>query len=379
MKSNWKEYCLGDIVSLVIDHRGLTPKKLGGDWANEGYRALSAKNVKTGRIVQPDSIRYVDDEMYHRWMPDEIERGDILVTSEAPFGEVLQWNSDEKIVLSQRLFGLRISEEFNSDYVYHYMTTTAFLAEMHSRATGTTVIGLRQPELLKCKLFCPDIETQKKIASLLNGLDRKIELNERINDNLLQQVTACFHHHFDAYEASTDAIGSLGDMAQFKYGTMPKKDKLGSGEYVAFSGYQVVGSYPEKMFSTPQLIVVARGVGGCGDIKYTPSNCYLTNLSIAILTQNTAIEDYLFNYLRLHDTTVMNTGSAQPQITVSTLEKYQLPIPPEYLLASFSTFVQPFKTLYRKNKAEIERLQVLRDTLLPRLMSGELDVSNIGR
>ena len=104
-------------------------------------------------------------------------------------------------------------------------------------------------------------------------------------------------------------------MAQFKYGTMPKKDKLGSGEYVAFSGYQVVGAYPEKMFSTPQLIIVARGVGGCGDIKYTPSNCYLTNLSIAILSQNTAIEDYLFNYLRLHDTKVMNTGSAQPQIT----------------------------------------------------------------
>ena len=57
MKSKWIEYSLGDIVSLTIDHRGLTPKKLKGDWAESGYRALSAKNVKTGKIVCPDAIR----------------------------------------------------------------------------------------------------------------------------------------------------------------------------------------------------------------------------------------------------------------------------------------------------------------------------------
>ena len=169
----------------------------------------------------------------------------------------------------------------------------------------------------------------------------------------------------------------LGDIAKFKYGTMPKKDKLGSGEYVAFSGYQVVGAYPEKMYSDPQLIIVARGVGGCGDIKYTPSNCFLTNLSIAIQTEQIAIEDYLYHYLRLHDTKTMNTGSAQPQITVSTLEKYQLPIPEETLLESFSAFTQPFKNLYRKNREENERLALIRDMLLPQLMSGELDISEL--
>ena len=79
MKSEWKECTLGDITSLVIDHRGLTPKKLGGDWAKEGYRALSAKNVKTGRIVQSESIKYVSEDMYRKWMPEEIEYGDILI------------------------------------------------------------------------------------------------------------------------------------------------------------------------------------------------------------------------------------------------------------------------------------------------------------
>ena len=59
MKSNWRAYPLGEITELVIDYRGKTPKKLGGDWSESGYRALSAKNIKTGHIVQPDTIRFV--------------------------------------------------------------------------------------------------------------------------------------------------------------------------------------------------------------------------------------------------------------------------------------------------------------------------------
>lgn len=184
MKSDWKECCLGDALCLTIDHRGLTPKKLGGNWSSEGYRALSAKNVKTGKIVQPESIRFVSEDMYRRWMPEEIEFGDILITSEAPFGQIYQWNSDEKIVLSQRLFGVRVSDSFCSDYIYYYMTTDLFQGEMHSRATGTTVIGLRQPELLKCKVWYPGLKEQREIAGILRTIDNKIKLNEEINDNL---------------------------------------------------------------------------------------------------------------------------------------------------------------------------------------------------
>lgn len=184
MASEWKSVSLGDITELVIDYRGKTPKKLGGDWSDSGYRALSAKNIKTGHIVQPDTIRFVDEEMYRKWMKDEIKRGDIIITSEAPFGQIYFWDSDEKIVLSQRLFCVRIKEGFHSQFVYYYMTTDDFQGEMDGRATGTTVVGLRQPELMKCELCCPDFETQKKIASILASIDAKIDVNSKINDNL---------------------------------------------------------------------------------------------------------------------------------------------------------------------------------------------------
>ena len=105
---------LKSIIKEIIDYRGKTPKKLGSDWSNCGYRALSAKNIKTGKIVQEETIRYVDDELYKKWMKQEVERGTILITSEAPFGEVLYWDSDEKIVLSQRIFGLKIDDKYNA-------------------------------------------------------------------------------------------------------------------------------------------------------------------------------------------------------------------------------------------------------------------------
>ena len=117
-------------------------------------------------------------------MKEEIQRGDILITSEAPFGQIFYWDSDEKIVLSQRLFGVRIKKQYDSRFVYYYMTTNEFQSEMDHRATGTTVVGLRQPELMKCALRCPDYETPRKISAILTAIDNKIAVNEAINHNL---------------------------------------------------------------------------------------------------------------------------------------------------------------------------------------------------
>ena len=90
----------------------------------------------------------------------------------------------EKIVLSQRLFCVRIKPEYDARFIYYYMTTPEFQSELDGRATGTTVIGLRQPELMKCVIRCPEIQEQKVIAAILSSIDAKIIANEKVNDNL---------------------------------------------------------------------------------------------------------------------------------------------------------------------------------------------------
>lgn len=182
----YKDYTLSEIVEEIIDYRGKTPKKLGGEWNEDttGYRALSAKNIKNGMIVQTETIRYVNEELYKKWMKQEVEQGMIFITSEAPFGELLYWDSDEKIVLSQRLFGLKIKKEFNSKYIYYYMFGDEFQSELRGRATGSTVTGLRQPELLKCKIRVPNRNIQDYIANTIYSIDKKIINNNNILNDL---------------------------------------------------------------------------------------------------------------------------------------------------------------------------------------------------
>ena len=120
---------LKEVIKEIIDYRGKTPKKLNDDWSESGIRALSAKNIKTGKIVQENTIRYVTEDLYKKWMKQEVERGTILITSEAPFGEIYYWDSDEKIVLSQRLFAIKIKDTINSKYIYYYYLSFGFICE----------------------------------------------------------------------------------------------------------------------------------------------------------------------------------------------------------------------------------------------------------
>ena len=123
---------------------------------------------------------------------------------------------------------------------------------------------------------------------------------------------------------------TFGDFATFKYGKMPDKKKLSEhGRYPVYSGYRYVGYYDEYNTEANQLIIVARGVGGTGDVKLTKERCYLTNLSIsAEIDQNVALPEFLYYYYLPRNLRYLDSGSAQSQITISDLEKVVIPLPP---------------------------------------------------
>lgn len=389
MTSEWKKVSLGDITELVIDYRGKTPKKLGGDWSDTGYRALSAKNIKTGHIVQLDTIRYVDEEMYKKWMKDEIQRGDVIITSEAPFGQIYFWDSDEKIVLSQRLFCVRIKKDYHPQFVYYYMTTAAFQGEMDGRATGTTVVGLRQPELMKCELYCPDYETQKQIASVLSSIDAKININNKINDNLYDLLQSVYQLQFGVTSGNA-AEGTLSDICNYTKNRIAVSE-LNLGNYYSTenmlpgkAGFTEATSLP----TTPQTtrcnagdvlvsnirpyfkkIVLCQSEGGCS----TDVLCFAPKAP--------AHSAYLFCTLyadRFFDFMVAGSkGTKMPRGDKQQIMTYPIYIPTESELTAFTDFAAPILSQIHGNNEENARLKRLRDTLLPKLMSGEIDVAGI--
>lgn len=192
----WNAESLENVTSLIIDHRGKTPKKLGGDWSERGHPAISAKNIKNGRLVRHDTIRYVDSSLYTRWMKDPLLAGDILMTSEAPLGELLYLVKSHDYLLSQRLYGIRADKDFISGcYLYFWLQTNAARADIDGRATGTTVVGIRQSELKQIKVMVPQKNVLDEFSNLVSNCLEKIESNEKqcielekIRDELLPQL-----------------------------------------------------------------------------------------------------------------------------------------------------------------------------------------------
>ncbi len=121
----------------------------------------------------------------------------------------------------------------------------------------------------------------------------------------------------------------FGDISTFKYGKMPVKAKItDEGDYPIHSGYRYVGRYDEYNIEANTLIVVARGVGGTGDVKLSTEKCYLTNLSIAAdVNESVVLNKYLYYYFAIRNLRYLDSGSAQSQITISDLEKVILPVP----------------------------------------------------
>jgi len=117
----------------------------------------------------------------------------------------------------------------------------------------------------------------------------------------------------------------LGDQCFFKYGkTIRKSEVAESGAYPVYSGYRIVGYLDTYLYEESQLIIVCRGVGGTGDIKISPPKCSVTNLSIVISPNDCLDKHYLYWLLRSYDTHSLRTGSAQPQITIADLERYEI-------------------------------------------------------
>lgn len=403
----WKEVTLGEITNLVIDYRGKTPLKLGSSWSDSGYRALSAKNIKTGQIVAEDSIRFVDEELYRKWMKDEVKKGDILITSEAPFGQNYYWDSDEKIVLSQRLFDVRLNDEVCHKYVYYFMTSHRYQKDLEGRATGTTVTGLRQPELLKSTILLPPLSAQRSISSILSSLDRKIELNNKINADLEEMAQAIFKNWFVDFEPFKDGkfvdselgmipegwkVGRLTDVIKLMPGGTPKTSEplyWDNGTIPFFSPKDVNGVY---CFTTEKHITET-GLNKCSSNLYPKDTIFITCrgtvgkvcLAACDMAMNQsnyaikAIDGYSQYYVFFLVKSVVerlikkSNGAVFSAITSKDFDE-EILIPSQKAVEDFANVIDGFFRRIFTIGTESSRLSLLRDTLLPRLMSGELEV-----
>ncbi|MDP1594756.1 MAG: restriction endonuclease subunit S [Gallionella sp.] len=188
--SEWQEYLLEDVVEKFIDYRGKTPKK-----TDAGIPLVTAKVVKAGKILPPNE--FIAPEDYDSWMTRGLpEIDDVVLTTEAPLGEVALIK-DKNIALAQRIITLRGKRDllFNPFLKFYFQNETG-QHELQSRASGTTVFGIKASVLKKVPIELPPLSEQKSIAAVLSSLDDKIDLLHRQNQTLEAMAATLFRQWF---------------------------------------------------------------------------------------------------------------------------------------------------------------------------------------
>lgn len=192
---------LEEWMESIIDYRGKTPEK-----TTAGIPLITAKVIKGGRIETPSE--FIAADAYEEWMRRGIpEAGDVVITTEAPLGEVAQLPKG-KVALAQRVITLSGKKGLvDNTFLKYLLLSRPFQEDLEARATGTTVVGIKQSVLRKIDLAFPSFLDQKAIAHILGTLDDKIELNRKTNETLEAMAKALFKSwfvDFDPVRAKTE-------------------------------------------------------------------------------------------------------------------------------------------------------------------------------
>jgi type I restriction enzyme, S subunit len=286
------------------------------------------------------------------------------------------------------------SNRYDLLFLYYKLKTL----DLDKMNTHSAVPGLNREQLYSIKTKFPKITEQKAIANILSTLDEKIETNNQINEKLEEMAQALFKHWFVDFEfpnengepyksSGGEMIESelgmipkgwealyLNQVVEVKYGrNLPTKDLTDSG-YPVFGGNGLIGFYTKYLYKDPQVLIACRGAAS-GKVLLSLPFSFVTNNSL-ILENNQKIVsfEYLSQFCLFYEFYNFVTGSAQPQITINNLNKAKILIPNKKLHDEYTNVISALNTKILKLKKETEILKQIRDTLLPKLMSGEIRI-----
>lgn len=360
---DWEIEEIENVLEVIIDYRGKTPTK-----SDDGIITLSAKSVKQGYIDYANAY-YVSKEAYDKFMVRGFPQvGDILLTTEAPLGCVARLDRND-VCLAQRLITLRgKKDKVLNDYIYYYLQSSIGQHELNSRATGTTVVGIKRSEFSKVRIVLPPLEIQERIVSILNSIDKKVDLNKKLNANL-EELVSCYFAKI--YNSDTRVKGNMSDIVKFSNG---KKKPNITGAIPIYGGNGVLGYTGE--YNYEDVIIVGRVGAYCGSLYYEPGKCWVSDNAIAAKSK---IKDnyYTYELLKTYNLNNMHIGSSQPLLTQGILNSIEINMLNSEVIRTFNNWAEPFYKLIDKNNKENCKLQQLREVLLPQLMSGAIDLLNI--
>jgi type I restriction enzyme S subunit len=414
LPSEWKIDVMENALESIIDYRGKTPRK-----SDKGILTLSAKSVKTGFIDYQNAYT-ISAETYKEFMVRGIPKvGDILMTTEAPLGCIAKLDRGD-VGIAQRLLTLRGRTGYLlNDYLMYYLMSHIGQHQLKSRATGTTVTGIKQSEFRKTLVVIPPLAEQKVIADTISCIDEKIALNNYINKNLEEISKSIFINWFVDFEPFQSGefeeseigkipkgwrIGTFNDVAEICIGGDWGKESKEPGllpviclrgtdlqslkglgySYNAPLRWVKSNSIIKREITERDILIGGSGIGPigrslfCSDTIKALYNYPLiySNFCKKIRSKNHQTAIYLESVIEnLYVQGALNSymnGTSIPNLDINSLMKLELLIPSDEVIFKFAEF----KKLLFKSKFSKENFQLnaIKDSILPRLMSGAIRV-----
>ena len=363
-------------------------------FVDEGVPVLNGSNLEGFELTEK-SFRYVTEEKADSLKKANAHKGDVVITHRGTLGQIIyipQTAKRERYVISQSQFRIKCNENILPEYFVYYFHTTIGQHKLLSNASQVGVPALARPSstFQKIEIELPDIETQKKVVKLIGSLQSKIKTNSEINDNLQQQAQALYKHYFP-YSVGDELpdgwrIGSVGEIIEIHDSKRiplsgAERAKMEKKTYPYYGAAALMDYVDDYIFDGKYLLLGEDGTvvdeAGYPILQYVWGQFWVNNHA-HILTGKLGFNvESLYMLFKQTPVKAIVTGAVQPKISQTNLRSIQVVIPPPKLLTDYNSQIEPLFALLRTNEETNKSLTALRDTLLPKLMSGELDVSNI--
>ena len=360
---------LVSLYSLATWKNGLSFKNI--DFSNYGKPVIKISELNNGIS---SSTAYTNQD-YDRDV--YLTKGDLLFswsgnpdTSIDVFRYTLQegW-------LNQHIFKVTENDKIIlKDYLYYILKWLKPIFKEIARNKQTTGLGhITVADLKAIKIVVPDFAVQRKFIRVLKPIDDKIELNNAINNNLQQQAQACYVSMFIENADPTWKQGYLSDLITVKYGKDHKK--LADGVYPVYGSGGIM-RYVERPIYDKESVLIPRK-GTLNNVMYINHPFWSVDTMFYTEMQMPNVAKFVYHFLKSKDLASMNAGSAVPSMTTDILNSMEVVVPAESALEEFEKLVAPMYRAMQENDNQSSTLVKLRDVLLSKLMSGELDVSEI--
>lgn len=389
--SDWKTKTLGEVTSYIA--KGIPPKYVE-EVNDDTICVLNQKCNKNFRISYADS-RLHNNAAKKVSDVKMLKPGDVLInsTGTGTAGRVAQiWDIEAPTTIDGHMILMRPTDEV--DPLYYGYAVKAFQAEIESYAEGST----GQTEINKTRLqnetiimYPVDKGEQYRIARILAAIDEKILLNEEVNKNLFEQAQALYKDRYidlsPFYGKIPDDwhIGTVSEIIELhdsKRIPLSSRERANLAKIYPYYGATSVMDYVDRyLFDGIYLLLGEDGTvvdsKGFPILQYVEGKFWVNNHAHIITGKNGFTVETLYLLFSLTNVQSIVTGAVQPKISQTNLNKVPVVIPSKAELSDFDSIVQPIFAQIRNLRAENDRLTTTRDTLLPRLMSGELDVSDL--